>query len=289
VLSAGSLPRPLAFVLGGGGSFGAMQVGMLHALDEAGIVPDLVVGTSIGALNGSIVAARPVGAAARLSRIWVDIDPDEVLGKGLIHRMKPIIGRRNHLYDNDGLRSLAVSLVGNGLIEDLEIPFGAVALEIDNVAPVLFRSGPVVSAILASAAIPGVFAPVERDGHYFYDGGLISTVPILQALEMGAASAVVLDCIWADQQTPIPSNMLDALAFASLVAARSQGTRELPIAAHQIPVIYLPGPAPRLLSPLDFRRTDQLIAEAYDGSLRFLSTLDVNGPGLYREAGRSSR
>jgi NTE family protein len=278
----------VAFVLGGGGSFGAMQVGMLQALADAEVVPDLVVGTSIGAVNGSIVAAGPVGAAGRLSRIWNRIDSEEILGRGLIHRVKPIVTRKNHLYTSDGLRGLVTAYVGDGAIEDLEIPFGAVALEIDHVTPVLFRSGPVVSAVLASAAIPGVFAPVERDGRHFYDGGLISTLPILQALEMGARSAVVLDCMWADQQTPIPSNLIDALAFASLVAARSQGTRELPIAAEQIPVVYLPGPAPRLLSPLDFRRTGQLIAEAYDCAEAFLSDLHVEGPGLYRRPERKS-
>src|SRR4051812_37386442 len=147
------LRRPVGFVLGGGGSLGAVQVGMLKALAERDITPDLVVGTSIGAFNGAVLAADPDTAIDKLDRFWRSSRRADTLP---LRGIKPILHwrrTRQSFYPNDGLiRSIDSVLGGYTNIEDLRLPYGAVAIDVERGRPVAFRSGPLQSALLASAA-----------------------------------------------------------------------------------------------------------------------------------------
>jgi NTE family protein len=153
-----------AFVLGGGGQMGAHEVGMLRALLERGIRPDLVVGTSIGAINGASVAADPSPAAVdRLTRTWSGIERDDVFGGSIFGRLGTLARTRTHLHDNASLRArLAESLPAR--IEDLAVPFQCVAASIEQAAEHWFERGPLVDAVLASSAVPGILPPVEIGG-----------------------------------------------------------------------------------------------------------------------------
>lgn len=282
------LPRPIGFVLGGGGSLGAQQVGMLQALGDVGIHPDLVVGTSIGSVNGALVAADPIGAASRLSHLWHTIEPGRILGKGLWRRIRTLLAGRNYLYDTPAVAELVTALVGDVDISELAIPYGAIAIDVTDGVPTRVASGRLASAIEASTAIPGVFPMVRRNNRLLCDGGLITNVAVMDALEMGARSLVVLDCMFASHPLEVPRRLTDTALWAITTQLRQQVLRDLPVAAQEMPVVYLPGAAPLMISPLNFGHTAGLMHDAYDRSRAFLETLSVAGPGLYQREATAS-
>lgn len=276
------LPSPVGFVLGGGGSLGAMQVGMLRALHEHGIAPDLVVGTSVGSLNGAMVALDPEHAADRLAGIWGSMTRQVVFPGGPLAQLTALRKHRNYLFPNDGLA--AVVSAGLGDVTDfaqLRLPFGAVAVDAVTGLAVLLRSGPLVPAILASSAIPGVYPPVRLDDRVLYDGGVLANVPIRQAVAMGAGTLVVLDCAFPGHLPDVPGTLAEALLFWATLGLRNQGMVEAELAARTMPVLYLPGPAVRAMTPLDFSHTDELASGAHAAAARFLDALVVDGPGVY--------
>jgi NTE family protein len=171
--------------MGGGGVFGASHVGIVHALEQRGFAPDLIIGTSVGALTGAIAAAYPDDASQRLDDVWAHLRRREVF---------PLDFRpsRASLFVDRGLRRLISQAGLPQRIEDLAVPFTAVAMDLDTGAPVLIDHGDLESALLASAAIPGILPPVDRDGRTLVDGGLVAHVPVVAALDVGAASAVVM-------------------------------------------------------------------------------------------------
>ncbi len=276
------LPQPVGFVLGGGGSLGAAQVGMLQALNDHRIHADLVAGTSIGSLNGAVVAADPMGAASRLSHVWHNLDVEMVLPGGVLRRIWTLWRSKTSIYETPQLAKLMIDEIGDLSIEDLAIPYAAMALDVETSRAVRLSSGALTTAVLASSAIPGVFPAVHREGRNLYDGGLVTNVPVLEALDMGAKSLVVLDCAFPDQRITPPTNMISTINYSMMVQMRQQVLRELPVAARSVPVLYLPGPAPVMMSPLDFTHTAALVKDAYGAARGFLDTVEVVGPGLYR-------
>ncbi len=276
------LPRPVGFVLGGGGSLGAIQVGMLRALADHDIAPDLVVGTSVGSVNGSLLALDPAHAAVRLTTLWSVMTRRRVFPGGLLTRLRTLRRERTHLFSNSGLaKVLTEGLDGASEFSELRLPFGAVAVDALTGQPVLMRSGDLVSAILASAAIPGIYPAVHRSGRVLYDGGVLANVPIRQALEMGAASLVVLDCAFPGHLPAVPSTLPETLLFWATLGMRNQGVLEATAASADAPVVYLPGPPVQAVRPLDFGHTAALIEESYQASTTFLDQVVIAGTGLY--------
>jgi NTE family protein len=277
-----SLPRPVAFVLGGGGSLGAIQVGMLQALAEADFVPDLVVGTSVGSINGLVVALDPGSAAHRLSHIWPRITRHMVFPGGPLASLRTLQRERNHLFPNTGLRALMSSYLGAvHTFSDLALPLGVVTTDVATAAPHLVTEGDLLPALLASAAIPGIFPPVPLGHRLLYDGGVVANVPVTQALAMGAQSLVVLDTAFPGQVPAPPATLAEALFFTTMVTMRVQSVLEAPLAADRVPVVYLPGPQVHRVSPLEFQHTGILIKGGYIAARDFLAGLEVSGPGLY--------
>ena len=276
------LPRPVGFVLGGGGSLGAIQVGMLQALFEHDIAPDLVAGTSVGSINGAVLARDPTAAANRLSHAWARTTRTQVFPGGLLAQARTLRQTKTHLFPNTGLATMIADFLGPAAgFADLVLPFAAMTMDIATAAPHPITAGPLMPALLASAAIPGVYPPVEHDGRLLYDGGVVANVPLRQALAMGARSLVVLDCTFPGRLPETPATLAEALLFTAIIAMRSQAALEAPLVAAEVPVVYLPGPALHRVSPLDFDHTDALIAEAYEAARMFLASLRVDGPGLY--------
>jgi len=282
VFSATTLPRPVGFVLGGGGSLGAIQVGMLQALAEHDISPDLVVGTSVGSINGAVVAHDPVGAANRLSHAWARATTAQVFPGGLLGQARTLRRTKTNLFPNTGLAAMIEDFLGPvATFADLSLPFAAVTMDAATTEPHMIDHGPLLPALLASAAIPGIYPPVDHDGRRLYDGGFVANVPMRQALALGARSLVVLDCAFPGRRPAPPDTVAEALLFTAFIAMRSQAALEAPLVAAEVPVVYLPGPALQRVSPLDFGHTNTLIAGAYDASRAFLQSLRVDGPGLY--------
>ena len=276
------LPRPIGFVLGGGGSLGAVQVGMLQALAELPIHPDIVVGTSVGSLNGAVVALDPKGAANRLSHAWARITRKQVFPGGLLSQVRTLERSRTHLFPNTGLASLIADFVGaTAQFDDLNLAFAVVTTDVATASPYVVRAGPLLPTLLASAAIPGIFPWVDHDGRRLCDGGVVANVPLRQALALGARSLVVLDCEFPGHLPPPPETLAETLLFTAMVTMRSQAVLEAPLVAAEVPVVYLPGPAAHRISPFDFDATALLVEGAYEASRGFLEGLHVDGPGLY--------
>lgn len=277
-----ALPRPVGFVFGGGGSLGASQVGMLQALAEHHIMPDLVVGSSVGALNGAVTALNPNWAALRLARAWGHMTRGVLFPGNRLAQAQTLRRTRTHLFPNSGLASVITHFLGAGTsFGDLVLPFGAVTTDIATAQPHLITTGPLLPALLASAAIPAIYPPVDYDGRQLYDGGVTANVPMRQALAMGSRSLVVLDASFPGHLPPPPKTAADAIFYAVYVTMRTQAILEAPIAAADAPVLYLPGPSLRRISPLDFSHTDALIKEAYSAARGFLEQAKIDGPGLY--------
>lgn len=269
-------------MLGGGGSLGAIQVGMLQALSEREIPADLVAGTSVGSLNGAVVAADPTGAANRLSHVWARMTRDQVFPGGLLAQALLLQKVKTHLFPNTGLAAVIADFLQQvTTFTDLALPFAAVTTDVATARPHIVRDGPLLPALLASAAIPGVFPPVDLNGRRLYDGGLVANVPMRHAVQMGARSLVVLDCNFPGQLPGSTDTIADILLYTAMVAMRAQSVLEAPVVAAEIPVVYLPGPAPKLMSPLDFTYTAELIEASYVTARSFLDLLRITGPGLY--------
>ncbi len=145
----------------------------------------------------------------------------------------------------------------------------------------MITTGPLLPALLASAAIPAIYAPVDYDGRRLCDGGVAANVPMRQALALGARSLVVLDTAFPGHLPPVPQTAADAVFYAVFVTMRTQAVLEAPIAAADVPVLYLPGPSLRRISPLDFTHTELLIEEACSAARLFLQDVRIDGPGLY--------
>ncbi|MEO3809119.1 patatin-like phospholipase family protein [Sphaerisporangium sp. B11E5] len=268
-------------MVGGGGVLGAAHVGVGYALEQRGFVPDMIIGTSVGALNGAIAATHPGRAARRLDRVWTHARRREVFPLGYL-------SSRASLFADHGLRRLIAEAGLPRRIEDLAIPFTAVAMDLVTGAQVLLDHGDLESALLASAAIPGVLPPVDREGRTLVDGGVIAFVPVLAALRAGAASVVVLSTgpsSGPPRPAVTPWRARAVAGRAGLLLLQHQIERDLREVAEQIPTVVLPTGIETWPAPWDFSHSRRLIHTASRAAGRFLDGLRVDGPGLYRAGG----
>ncbi len=242
-----------AFVLGGGGKWGAVQVGMLEALVGRGIAPDTVFGCSIGALNGAVFASDPTESGlARLRDLWVSQAPALEIRSRWRDRVRSVVGRRPYLYENTALRAMAESVLHDRRIEDLAVPFQCVAASIETSSERWFSSGPVVEAILASSAIPGVFPPAAVDGEHCYDGGLVNSIPLDRAVEFGAAEVFVLQVGRVEQPLAPPRRLVETPVVAFEIARRHRFSTALANLPAHVTVHVLP--SGNQLQPTDRRQ-----------------------------------
>lgn len=198
-----------AFVLSGGGARGALQVGALRALLEYGERPDVIVGTSIGAWNGAWIARGPsLERVEALERIWRGMSPARVLlgrepygnpppqvraGVFMLAAARRVTQGYPSLYGDVGLRQVAAQVVGDLTFEDLALPLRVIAANLSAGTREIFSAGPLMPALLASAAIPGIFPPVRIGESVYVDGGALDNTSLDIALQMGARRLFVLD------------------------------------------------------------------------------------------------
>ena len=252
---------------------------MLHALIERGIVPDLVLGTSVGAINGVAVAADPtVSGVERLTGVWSAIDRSDVFGGSVLRRLITLARTRTHLHGNEGLRALLSDALPTGRIEDLAIPFQCVAASIERASEHWFAAGPVVDAVLASASVPGILPPVEIDGEHFIDGGIVNSIPVSRAIELGAQRIYVLHVGRLDRPHEPPRWPWEVGLVAFEIARRHRFVGDLAALPESVDVHVLPTgqqEPPRYsdLSQLRYRDTSNVrerIALAHVASARYL-------------------
>jgi NTE family protein len=279
--------REVAFVLGGGGVLGAHEVGMLRALAEAGIRPDLVLGTSVGAINGVFVAADPATALRRLDQVWRDGVASEAFGGSLFGRVATLARSGTHLHSNEPLRRLLEELLPVARFEELAVPFQCVAASIERATAHWFTSGPVVPAVLASAAVPGLLPPVRVGEEHFLDGGLVHSIPVGRAVALGARTVYVLHVGRIERPLEPPRRPWEVGLVAFEIARRHRFAEDMASLPTEVTVHVLPagtnGQARGAdLSQLRYRdvsRIDEHIQRAYAATTAYLAGAAASAPG----------
>lgn len=268
-----STPAPgTAFVLAGGGSLGAVQVGMLKALAEAGITPDFVVGASVGALNGACHAGAPDGrGVARLDAIWRGLRRADVFPLTLGGSLPCALGRRDHVARPRRLRALIRAGLAFRRLEESRIPCHVVATDVLDGTEVVLSSGDAVDALQASTALPGVFPPVEIGGRALMDGGISSNTPLAAALSLGARRMFVLptgsSCALG---SPPRSALAMALHALNLLAMR-QLLADIDRFADRCELVVVPPLCPLEVHAYDFSRSATLIDRAFAATREWLA------------------
>jgi NTE family protein len=266
-----------AFVLGGGGILGAAEVGMLRALLEREIVPDLVVGSSVGALNGAFIAAEPTPACVdRMVDLWTGLSDRGVFGGSVIGQLSTLARHGTHLHSNDGLRRLLSEGLGSAEFSDLPVRFECVAACIERASAQWFSSGPVTEAVLASCAVPGLLPAVEIGGEHFLDGGLVRSVPIGRAAELGARRIFVLHVGRLEQPLRPPTRPWQVALVAFEIARRHQFEEEFANLPADVEVHVLPSGSPPPTLSVRYRSTSGVrgrIDAAHDAASAFLGRL----------------
>ncbi len=221
-------PARRTWVLGGGGARGAAQVGVLQGLFEAGVAgPVSIVGTSVGALNGSAIAAFPSLAGTHLLReVWLSPQAAAVFQA---HPLGMILSglRRDRLsaLPQRNVRRLierAESLIGVTTFEHLRLPLALVATDLNAGAPAVFRAGDLTPALLASTAIPGLFPSVKIDDREYMDGGVVSNTPLGIAVEQGARSVIAVSLMAGGADEPAPRTFPELIARTLQLALHHQ-------------------------------------------------------------------
>jgi len=250
-----------ALVLGGGSTRGAIQIGMLQVLTEHGFVPDRVYGASVGAINGAGFAADPTRQGVeRMAQIWLRLKREDVYRAGRLHGPWLYLQQRDAVYANSGLREVVSAGYPLDRLEESAIPLEVVATSLTDGGERWFTHGPSVEAILASAAMPAIFPPVEIDGEKYIDGGIVDNVPIQRALDAGATRIVILLCS-PPVVAPAPSRRpVEGMVNALLIAIHARFVREMARLPEGVEVILCAGPEGATRDFDDFSTTEHLIA-----------------------------
>ena len=268
-----------AFVLGGGGLLGAHEVGMLRALSEAGIRPDLVVGTSIGAVNGAFIAADPDRAAERLAELWGGESLNAVFSETVLGRAVRLARSGTHLHAIEPLHKLLAETLPASDFTELALPFHCVAANIEDATARWFSEGPLVPAVMASCAVPGLLPPVEIDGAHYFDGGLVDSIPVGRAVALGASCVYVLQVGRVESALPVPTRPWEVGLVAFEIARRHRFHEEMSSLPPGIEVHVLPtgkDQIPPGLHQFRYRGRNQVstgIERSYAASASYLAQL----------------
>ncbi len=273
--------RPItALVLAGGGTRGALQIGMLQVLTEHGFVPDRIYGSSVGAVNGVAFAGDPTRAGVeRMTEIWTGLTRDIVYPQGRLHGPWLYLQQRDSVYVNAGLRRVIEEGITFERLEDAVIPVEVVATSLTDGRERWFTYGPAVDAVLASTAIPAIFPPVEIDGERFIDGGVVNNVPIRRAIDSGATRIVVLLCAPPVHTPEAPRRPVEAMLNALLISIHARFAREMTQLPAGVEVIVCSGTEEATREFDDFSTTAALIAEGRAEAAEVVRRYGLGRPG----------
>jgi NTE family protein len=268
-----------AFVLGGGGVLGAAEVGMLRALFEIEVTPDLVLGTSVGALNGAMVARDPTPTVIeRLTELWQDASTARAISDRPLRTVRRAVSSGTHLYSSDFMEKRLVDEFGETTFEDLPVRFQVCAANIERAAEHWFTSGPLVEAIMASAAVPGLLPPARVGDEHYLDGGIVNSIPLGRAIALGADRVFVLQVGRIDRPLKPPTRPWEVARVSFEIARRHRFARELAEVPDDVEVHVLParGTSPRddsLLAHRDFSKVRNRIDASYEASRDYLTSI----------------
>jgi NTE family protein len=269
-------PRRVAFALSGGGAHGAAQVGMLQALLGAGIVPDVIVGCSVGALNSVFIAADPtLDRAGQLSELWLSLRRKDVFGSAHSRTVLNALARRDHVYDNTRLLRLIDRLCPVIDLADLRVETHVATTDLDAGGPTWWTRGPARPVLQATTALPGIFAPVRMPGPYgvsrHVDGGITIPVPVARAASLEVDDVYVLDVAIGTSPAPERFNAFDVLLRSFSISRYATQPDPQSLARPGQRIVVLPQPDTTRRSSRDFSYTANYIAEACEATAAFLA------------------
>lgn len=253
---------------------------MLRALAERGIRPDMVLGCSVGALNGAAYAADPTTAGIeRLEDLWLRLaGPDVMPSASRLPSTLQLARRGEALHDNAGLRELIERILRPTRFDQLKVPFQCVATQLDPPAERWFSDGPLHEAILASAALPAVFPIVALDGHHYLDGGIAVDIPFLRAAHLGARTIYVLQVGTLARPWQEPKRPIDVAIQSHWLSRRLRHDQEVARLDPRCELVILPfGDAPRPRYD-DFSHSAELIDRAYVATATHLEARAAHTP-----------
>lgn len=254
---------------------------MLAALTDAGIRPGLIVGTSIGAINGAVFAADPSPTGvSRLREMWREVSTSDLLAANVLERVRHVARRKVAVQDTAPLRRLLETSLPVRTFDELAVPFQCVAASIERAAEHWFDHGDLVPALLASSAVPTLFEPVQLGGEHFYDGGLVNSVPLDRAVRLGATTVFVLQVGRIEQPLRPPTRFWEPALVAFEIARRHRFATLLDDAPTGVTVHLLPSgndldfDDTRQLKWSDLSDTDELADGAMAATAAYLSGID---------------
>jgi NTE family protein len=267
----------VAFALSGGANLGPMQAGAVAGLLEADIVPDLLVGSSVGSLNAAFLACRPgrQGVSA-LREAWIRLRRRDAFRFNFLRAFFGFLGMEDHLVAVDRMRALIRQWIPIERIEDAPLPFAVVVTDALSGEPVVLDQGDPAPALLASAAIPGIFPPVRIGDRWFVDGSLSAGCPVLQAQDLGADVVYRIATGTAPRLRPPRGAVAMAMHSVALLTGKASADHlalaRARAAANGGQVIVVPAAQPTAPGPFDFRRSGELFDAAYRHTVTWLST-----------------
>lgn len=271
-----------AFVLAGGGSLGAVQAGMLLALTEAGLRPDLVVGSSAGALNAAHFAGAPDKAGVtRLAEIWSGLKRSDVFPFSLAGLLA-VVRRSDSIVDPGRLRHMVETCLPFARIEHARLPLHVMATDLQG-AGVCLSQGPVVEAVLASSAVPGIFPPVTIAGRQLMDGAIAANTPLRMAAGLGATRIILLPTGYACALNAPPRGVIARVLHAVTLLIAGQLMHEIEAMPPGVSVHMAPALCPLAVPPHDFSAARSLIARARSGTEAWIAGGGLNRPARARE------
>ena len=273
-------PGRTAFVLSGGGSLGAVQVGMLQALAAADIQPDVLIGTSAGGINAAWVGARGMSpeSLAELARAWTELRRRDVFPIRPLQVLAGLTGRRNSLFSGEPLGDLVAERAGIQDLSEATIPVHLLATDLFSGIDVLLSSGSVRDAARATAAIPGILPPVLIEGQWLVDGAVATRAGVSHAIELGATRVVVLPAGVPCAIDRPPSSAIGVALHALSLLIEQQLLIEVALRVEGVTIGLLPPLCPLTVSPADFGHAAELIERG-----RTDSTAWIDAGGLERE------
>lgn len=235
---------------------------MLKALVESGVQPDLIVGSSVGAINGAAAAEEfTTESMGRLGELWERLGRGAVFAEGLAGRVATLARSGTHVHGNEGMRALLEEHSQGRRIEQLSTRFSCVAACIETASAHWFDRGPVVDAVMASSAVPGLLPPVEIDGRHYLDGGLVHSIPVGRALALGATEVYVLQVGRVERPLRPPRWPWEVGMVAFEIARRHRFSEEMASLPEDRSVFVLPtGDLGAPLANLRYRSTGQVSA-----------------------------
>lgn len=260
-----------AFVFAGGSSLGAIQVGMLKILLERGFEADMVVGSSVGAINAAYFAGDPTPeGVARLEKIWRSLRRADVFPTPAFGGLMRLFSRRGYLVEPNGLSQLIQRSLPYQRLEEAKLPCHIIATDLLSGTELRLSRGPALPALLASAAIPGIFPAQRIDDHHVIDGGVANHTPISAAIDLGATRLIVLPTGYSCALTEPPKRAIGAALHGLNILIARQLTNAVQRYRSQVEILVAPPLCPLGVLPYDFAAGGKLIERAAASTAQWL-------------------